>query len=62
MAAPIAGDRGSSYGGLPKPPVVPGRGFDGVVKSMAQLVKLVNETLPALARRLAWDVDQHRAG
>lgn len=59
MAA-IAGDLPAGYGGLPRPPVIPGTGFDGLVKSFAQLVKLVNVTVPYLARRLAYDVDRSR--
>ena len=59
-APPIEGDQPLGVGGLPRPPLIPGTGFDGIVKSFAQLAKLVNYTIPALARRLAYDVDRAR--
>ena len=58
--ANIAGDTGNGYGSLPRPPRIPGYGLDGIVKSFAQLVKLVNDTGPGLARRIAVTLDYHR--
>lgn len=58
--ANIPGDTGTGYGGLPRPPTIPGKGLAGIVGSFGQLVKLVNETVPSLARRVAADVDAQR--
>jgi hypothetical protein len=58
----IPGDTGLGYGALPRPPTIPGVGLDGVFKSWGQLQKLVNDTLPYLARRLANDLDRRRGG
>lgn len=56
----IPGDLPPGYSGLPTPPYVPGSGFAGVVNSFGQLAKLVETTLPYLARRLAFGVDYYR--
>jgi hypothetical protein len=57
---PIAGDQPPGYTGLPRPPLIPGSGMYGMNMSWAQVVKALNETLPYLARRLAYNIDRHR--
>lgn len=58
--ANLAGDSPPGYAGLPRPPLVPGTGLDGLFKSWAQFVKLWVEVMPALSHRLARDTDGHR--
>lgn len=57
---PPAGDGGTGYGGLPKPPAVARQGWNGLLDTMSWVIYLVNETIPALAIRQAFNVDRRR--
>lgn len=57
----LAGDVAPAPGNLPMPPRQAGTGVPALFATFGQLGKLLNDTLPDMAYRLASDTDYRKA-